>query len=186
MRWRVSLILFLAGLILAGCAGTSRQTYSFRDSLVSPYRLDSGDQLAVVVFGQPNLTKSYSIDGAGNLAMPLIGAVPARGLTERELESRISEELRQGYLRDPNVTIEVTQYRPFFILGEVRNPGQYPFVNGMTVQTAVAIAGGYTERASRRMADISRQYSGRIVQGRVGADHPVRPGDTVYINERFF
>jgi len=186
MRWRVSLILLIIGAILAGCASRPSPNSSFRDSLATPYRLDSGDQLNVVVFGQPNLTKSYSIDGAGNLAMPLVGAVPARGLTKRELEKSIGNALRQGYLRDPNVTVEIEQYRPFFILGEVRNPGQYPYVNGMTVQTAVAIAGGYTERASRRAAGISRQHSGRIVKGRVATDYPVRPGDTVYINERFF
>ncbi|MBZ0216589.1 MAG: polysaccharide export protein [Fimbriimonadaceae bacterium] len=154
--------------------------------MATPYTLDSGDRLSIVVFGQTDLSKTYAVDGGGNLAMPLIGAVPARGLTIRELENKIAQELRQGFLRDPNVTVEVQTYRPFFVLGEVRNPGQYPYVNGMTIQTAVAIAGGYTERANKRLADISRQYSGRIIKGRVGSDYPIQPGDTVSINERFF
>lgn len=178
--------LFIALAVLGSCASRPGPSHSFQDRLASPYRLDSGDRLSIAVFGQADLTKIYAIDGGGNLAMPLIGAVPARGLTLRELEDKIGQELRQGYLRDPNVTVEVQTYRPFYVLGEVRNPGQYPYVSGMTVQTAVAIAGGYTERANKRSAKLSRQYSGRIINGKVGANYPVQPGDTVNINERFF
>ena len=178
--------LFVALAVLGGCASSPAPRHSFQDNLSSPYRLDSGDQLAIAVFGQTDLTKTYAVDGGGNLSMPLIGAVAARGLTLRELEDKIGQELRQGYLRDPNVTVEVQTYRPFYVLGEVRNPGQYPYVAGMTVQTAVAIAGGYSERANKRSARISRQYSGRIINGKVGSNYPVQPGDTVNINERFF
>ncbi len=186
MRLRISVILIFAFGILGGCAGNPGYNSSFQDSLATPYRLDSGDRLNIVVFGQTNLTRNYSIDGGGNLAMPLIGAVQARGMTVRELENKIGNELRQGFLRDPNVTVEITTYRPFYILGEVRNPGQYPYVDGMTIRTAVAIAGGYTERANKRNAEISRQYSGRIVAGKVAPEYPLRPGDTVNIDERFF
>ena len=115
----------------------------------APYTLDSGDRLRVVVFGQDGLTNSYVVDVSGDIAMPLIGSVAARGLTTDQLSSRIAGLLRQGYVRDPHVAVEVEAYRPFFILGEVTQPGQYPYVANMTVETAVAIAGGFTPRGYR-------------------------------------
>ncbi len=107
------------------------------------YTLDSGDRLRVVVFGQDGLTNSYVVDASGHIAMPLIGSVAARGLTTDQLSARIAGMLRQGYMREPHVAVEVEAYRPFFILGEVTQPGQYPYVANMTVETAVAIAGGF-------------------------------------------
>jgi polysaccharide export outer membrane protein len=112
--------------------------------------------------------------------------VPARGHTLDQLERNIASRLAQGYLRSPNVAAEIVTYRPFFILGEVRNPGQYPFVAGMTVRTAVAIAGGFTPRAAKRKVSISRQIRGQVVHGSVALEHPIRPGDTINVDERFF
>ena len=108
-----------------------------RASLDAPYRLASGDRLRVIVFGQDNLTNSFSVDGAGNISMSLIGSVHAQGQTTGQLVQTIEARLRAGYLRDPKVSVEVEAFRPFFVLGEVGASGQYPFVNGMTAQTGV-------------------------------------------------
>jgi polysaccharide export outer membrane protein len=152
----------------------------------SPYRLDSGDKLRVVVFGQDGLSNSYTVDPSGSITMPLIGAVPARGLTTAALAQAISAKLRQGYIREPHVAVEVDAYRPFFILGEVTLPGQYPYVANMTVETAVAIAGGYTPRAFKFQVEISRSVDGVTTRQKVPAIYPVKPGDTVIISERWF
>jgi polysaccharide export outer membrane protein len=151
-----------------------------------PYTLDTGDKLRVVVFGQDGLTNSYSVDSAGAVTMPLIGAVPARGLTPGELSRAVAERLRRGFVRDPHVAIEVELYRPFFILGEVTYPGQYPYVPHMSVENAVAIAGGFTPRAYRWDIRIDRPATGGVVRKSVPLLTRVRPGDTVIIKERWF
>ncbi len=186
MSKRIILIISLVGALLASCSSTPEPSQAFRDSLVNAYQLDSGDQLRVVVFGQTDLSNTYSVDGGGKVAFPLIGAIQARGLTLRQFETQLSAQLGERYLRNPDVTVEVAEYRPFFILGEVQNPGQFPYVIGMTVQTAAAIAGGYTPRAQQRSAVINRQVTGRVISGEVAPNHPVRPGDTITISERFF
>jgi len=150
------------------------------------YTLDSGDKLRVVVFGQDGLTNSYSVDAGGSITMPLIGAVPARGLTTAELSAAIGARLRQGFIREPHVAVEIETYRPFFILGEVTFPGQYPYVANMTVETAVAIAGGFTPRAYHSQVVISRMVGGQTVRATVPAGTPVRPGDTITVSERWF
>ena len=113
------------------------------------YRLDAGDKLRIVVYGQEGLTNTYAIDAGGSITMPLIGSVPARGRTPAGLASEITGKLRNGYIRDPSVAVEIDSYRPFFILGEVAAPGQYPYVPNMSVESAVAIAGGFSPRARR-------------------------------------
>lgn len=186
MSMRIWLFSALMSFSLAACASDPGPSRAFNNNLASAYQLDSGDQLRVVVFGQTDLSNTYSVDSGGNVAFPLIGAVQARGLTVREFEQQIGAKLGARYIRNPDVTVEVAQYRPFFILGEVQNPGQYPYVAGMTIQTAAAIAGGYTSRARTRSAEISRQVSGRIVTDKVAADHAIRPGDTITVRERLF
>lgn len=151
-----------------------------------PYLLDSGDRLRIFIYGQPNLSRLYVVDHGGRITVPLIGAVEARGLTTAVLEGVIRARLGTQFVRDPQVTVDVHQSRPFFILGEVRNAGQYPYVSGMTVETAVAIAGGYTERASDSRFRISRRSNGMAEQIEAPADYVVRPGDTVFVFERFF
>lgn len=150
------------------------------------YTLDSGDRLRVVVFGQDGLTNSYWVDAGGNVTMPLIGSVRARGLTTAELSGTISGRLRQGYIREPHVAVEIEAHRPFFILGEVTTPGQYPFVANMTVETAVAIAGGFTPRAQRKAVTLSRTAQGQPFRGTVPLTTPIEPGDTIVIGERWF
>ena len=151
----------------------------------APYTLDSGDVLRVNVFGQENLSRQYAIDGSGYISMPLIGAVSARGTTRFQLEKKISTRLKKNYVKDPKVTVEVATYRPFFILGEVRQPGQFPYVNGMTVQNAVAIARGFTERARERKVQLKRRVDGRDITLMVPSHYPIQPGDTIYVQERF-
>jgi polysaccharide export outer membrane protein len=150
------------------------------------YRLDTGDRLRVFVYGQPNLSRLYNVDQSGNISVPLIGNVRARGLSTVQLEGAIRSRLSQGLVRDPQVTVDVQQNRPFFILGEVRNAGQYPYVTGMTAEMAVAIAGGFGERASERKVRLSRRSGAYNEVLDVTLDTELEPGDTVYVYERFF
>jgi polysaccharide export outer membrane protein len=152
----------------------------------SDYSLDSGDRLRIVVFGQDGLSNTYVVDAAGNITMPLIGAVPARGSSTPELARQIGARLRNGFIREPHVAIEIESYRPFFILGEVTYPGQYPFVPNMTVETAVAIAGGFTPRAYRWDVKVARNQGGQAYRLSVPLTYALRPGDTVTIEERWF
>ncbi len=151
-----------------------------------PYTLDAGDRLRVVVFGQAGLSSSYLVDAGGHVSLPLIGVVPARGATTQQLAQRIAARLRQGYIRDPNVSVEIETYRPFFILGEVTNPGQYPYVANMTAETAVAIAGGFAPRAFKQTIDVTRTAAGRQIRAEVPITTPLHPGDTVVVKERWF
>jgi polysaccharide biosynthesis/export protein len=151
-----------------------------------PYTLDTGDKLRVVVFGQDGLSNSYVVDASGAITMPLIKVVPARGLTTASLARAVSDRLRQGFVREPHVAIEVEAYRPFFILGEVTAPGQYAYVPQMTVEKAVAVAGGFTPRASRGDIELERLVAGAVVRQVVAAIERVRPGDTIVVGERWF
>jgi polysaccharide export outer membrane protein len=144
-----------------------------------------GDKIRVTVFRHTDLSGEFQLDGAGNFAMPLIGEVKAHGMTTRQLETRIEERLEDGYLVDPQVSVEVLNYRPFYILGEVKSPGSYPYVNGMTVLNAVALAGGYTYRADHD--DILLKRGGSNTAGmQVTGDTSLMPGDVVEVRERFF
>jgi polysaccharide export outer membrane protein len=150
------------------------------------YTLDSGDKLRVVVFGQDGITNSYFVGADGNTNLPLIGNVPARGFTTAQLAQMIAERLKQGFVREPHVSVEVEAYRPFFILGEVTTPGQYPYVANMTAETAIAIAGGFSARADKRNVQLTRNRSGQLLKGDVPLSYPLRPGDTLVVKERWF
>ena len=184
MRARLIFIAVLAGLALGGCVRSP--PLAPVPDLAGPYMLDSGDRLRVVVFGQEGLSNSYAVDPSGRITMPLIGAVAARGRTPAELQVAIAAKLKEGYVREPHVAVEIETYRPFFILGEVTLPGQYPYVSNMTVETAVAIAGGYSPRAQKHQIEISRQMNGLTEKRVVSPNYPVRPGDTIKVAERWF
>jgi len=160
--------------------------YGYGAAMQPPYTLDSGDRLRIVVFGQDGLTNSYAVDASGHIAMPLIGSVAARGLSTDQLAGAISGKLRDGYIREPHVAVEIEAYRPFFILGEVTQPGQYPYVANMTAETAIAIAGGFGPRASRESAVLIRSYNGQQMRMAIPLSYPLRPGDTVSVQERWF
>lgn len=186
MRVMLALTLSLLAVALNGCAPAARYQASVFDSMLNePYLLATGDRVRVLVFGQEALSNSYSVDASGQLSMPLIGLVPAYGVTTEQLGRNIEARLRNGFLREPRVAVEVEVYRPFFVLGEVTSAGQYPFVNGITIQNAIAIAGGYTPRGSQWSADLTRVVGGRPVTATVPITHPVRPGDTIVVRERF-
>jgi polysaccharide biosynthesis/export protein len=189
MTSRSLALLFGAAVLLSGCAHHRPYGHlpdAFALSAHEPYALASGDRLRVIVFGQDSLSNSYAVDATGHIAMPLIGSVHALGGTTKTLERAVEAKLRNGFLREPRVSVEVEQYRPFFILGEVGQSGQFPFVNGMTVQTAVAIAGGFGPRANRWSVDVTRMIEGQPLTGQLPLEAPIRPGDTITVRERFF
>ncbi|MEM6383751.1 MAG: polysaccharide biosynthesis/export family protein [Pseudomonadota bacterium] len=173
-----------AALVVAGCA-TGPRPEAFNALLAQPYMLDSGDALRITVFEQPSLSETYTVDVAGMISMPLVGEIPARGLTTDELDQSITAALRNGFLRAPDVSVEVSTYRPVFVLGEVGDAGQFPYVAGMTARSAIAIAGGFTPRASRNGVKITRTINGRVHTGRIGLDEPIRPADVITVGERW-
>jgi polysaccharide export outer membrane protein len=152
-----------------------------------PYRLGVGDEMRVITFGEERLTGQFKVNDRGEIAVPLLGTIRANGLTTTELEKSISKQLTdKKVLLDPSVSVEVLKYRPVFILGEVSKPGEYPYQPGMTVLTAVAIAGGFTYRAETDYASILRTTEKQPVEGRVPRGMEVRPGDVIDIYERYF
>ncbi|GKQ50689.1 polysaccharide biosynthesis/export family protein [Bradyrhizobium sp. Ce-3] len=207
---RAPLVCLIAALVLSGCMGRTSpvagdpalDSMAYGQPAFAPaptaiayaepappreaYNLGPGDKLRVVVYGQEGLTNSYAIDAAGAITMPLIGSVPARGRTPAGLAAEITARLRNGFIREPSVAVEIESYRPFFILGEVQAPGQYPYVPNMTVESAVAIAGGFSPRARRDQVTLTHtdaSGAGRFV---VPLGTPIGPGDTVFVGERWF
>ncbi len=161
--------------------------YAYAPANVEPgYTLDSGDKLRVVVFGQEGISGTYMVDAGGNVSLPLVGTVPARGATTQKLAQIIAERLKQGYVREPHVTVTIEGYRPFFILGEVTTPGQYAYVPNMTVENAVAVAGGFSPRAKKDNVELTRNTGAQRFTGDVPMNYPLRPGDTVVVKERWF
>jgi len=150
------------------------------------YRLAPGDRVKVIVFGHEDLSGEYEVDNEGRLTLPLIKSVQATGLTIQEIEQAITDKLQPDYLRNPKVGVVVLEYRPFYILGEVKNPGSYPYSSNLTVVSAVALAGGYTYRARKSRIVIIR--AGDPSRDKIPADDntPVLPGDVIEVPERFF
>lgn len=153
---------------------------------IGEYQLGPGDDLRVLVFGEDELSGEFSVDGSGKISMPLVGEMVASGLTVRELEQSITGALAQGYVRDPRVSVEVLNFRPFYILGEVNQPGQYSYVNGMTAVTAVAMAGGYTYRGRQDYILITRGRDPEKRERRASPNTLVYPDDVIRVPERFF
>jgi protein involved in polysaccharide export with SLBB domain len=151
------------------------------------YRLGPNDRVRIIVFNQPTLTGEYTLDGNGVLAFPLIGNVDANGQSPSQLQKTISSKLDPEYLRNPSVSAEVITRRPFYVIGEVKQPGNFPYVTDMTVLNAVAMAGGYTYRARQNNLYIKRlDASGRLVRFAATPETKIQPGDTVEIKERLF
>jgi polysaccharide biosynthesis/export protein VpsN len=157
------------------------------ESGVEGYRLGAGDRVRVTVFRHVDLSGEFQLDGEGFFAMPLVGEIQGGGLNSRQLETEIEKRLKDGgYLVNPQVGIEVLNYRPFYIIGEVNNPGSYQYVNGMTVINAVALAGGFTYRADQDDIVINRGGSHGPEVEDVLLDTEVLPGDIINVTERFF
>jgi polysaccharide export outer membrane protein len=156
------------------------------DPLADTYRLGTGDKVRVIVFGEDNLGGEYEVDSDGFVRLPLIGQVKAAGLPVHQFESDVAEKLKDGYLRDPRVSVEVLSYRPFYILGEVNKPGEYPYVNGMSVLNAVALAGGYTYRANQSQVYVRRNGQADEMSAPADQTTKIFPGDIIRVKERFF
>lgn len=150
------------------------------------YRLGAGDRVKVTVYGHPDLSGEFEIDGAGMISLPLIQQVQAEGLNLVEFEAAVTAKLKPDYLRNPRVSVEVLNYRPFYIIGEVNTPGSYPYVNGMTVINAVAVAGGFTYRARTKKLVIVRGKGPDRRRMKASQDTVVYPGDVIEVAERFF
>lgn len=175
-----------AVLAMTGCSPGSNLS-PLADSTVKTYQLGQGDQVRIITFGEDQLTGDFRVDDTGTIALPLLGSVPAAGLTTPQLSGKISEALIQRkLLQAPSVAVEVSEYRPIFILGEVSKPGQYPFRPGMTVLSAVSVAGGFTYRAIPTRASIIRTEGDKAVEGRATRQAFVEPGDVITIFERIF
>jgi polysaccharide export outer membrane protein len=183
MRWLPILTVVLM-LPVAGCATTRPATYLVETK--GPYELDTGDTVRVTVYGDAELTTTYRVDDAGAIAFPLVGPVLVRGTTTNVAAQRVASALANGYMRNPDVAIEVGEYRPFFIQGEIGNAGQFPYVHGMTVRSAISTAGGFSDTADRNQAVVYRRQHDQMVKGNVDLDFPIFPGDTIVILERWF
>ena len=173
-------------LMLAGCA-PGADLPSLPEATSETYRLGSGDQVRVITFGEQQLTGEFRVSDSGNIAVPLLGVVAAAGLTPGELGNRIAGSLQEKKLfSHPSVSVEVIHYRPIFVLGEVAKPGEFPYQPGMTMLTAVAVAGGFTYRAVQQYASDVRLIERHAVEGRIDRKTVLQPGDVVTIYERIF
>jgi protein involved in polysaccharide export with SLBB domain len=175
---------FALALLTAGCL-TSDPT---QPAVGSPteLRVAPGDKIRIVVFGEDKLSGDYQIDNDGNISMPLAGTIKGAGLTKAELEQQITTGLKSKYLRDPKVTVDVISYRPFYVLGEVSKPGEYPFRSGLNVLSAIAIAGGATYRANNSKVTIQRFGETQSTEAEQSSSVLIMPGDVVRVPERFF
>lgn len=155
-------------------------------SINTSYRLGTADKVRVIVFNEPSLSGEFTVSDSGGLSLPLIGEVNATGRTPAEVIADITNRLKNGYLLNPQVSIDVLTYRPFYILGEVSKPGEYPFATGLTVMNAVARAEGYTYRANKKKVFIKRAGEAEEKRYSLTPDLKIYPGDTVRIGERYF
>jgi polysaccharide export outer membrane protein len=179
----------LIALLLAatGCGGPGSRLPPLPAPGQEAYRLGPGDQVRIIVVGEENLTGEFRVNDSGSIALPLVGAVHAAGLTSAALEAAVAAALRRDrQVSNPSVATEVIAYRPVYALGEVNKPGQYPYQPGMTVVTAVAVAGGFTYRAVEGYAAIVRTVDGTAVEGKASRQSFVQPGDVITVFERMF
>lgn len=182
---RFFLLSLLAG-AAGGCASTIPTGDSGADVEVEEYRLGAGDELRITVFGEEDLSGEYTVNASGRITFPLVGEVDADGRTIAELTSALIAALQQDYIRQPNIAVDVVTYRPFFILGEVRTPGTYPYSANLTVVNAIATAQGFTYRADRSRVFIKHAWEDAERVYRLTTTTPVQPGDTIRVGERFF
>lgn len=175
----------LSAMALSSCQGRSGLP-NLPPAQRTTYMLDAGDKIQVTVFGEPRLTGNYTVADNGQISIPLLGPVSARNLTLVQLQGAIVSDLqKKNLVINPGVSVQIDQFRPFFILGEVAKPGQYPYVEGMTVLTAAAIAGGFTFRADKTTVSVTRKVDGVTKEFRGTRDSQILPGDTVNVFESY-
>ena len=167
-------------------ASTPSPVYADAASAPLDYKLGVADKVRILVFNEPNLTGEYLVNANGAISFPLIGDVEAAGRTATEIRDQITVKLADGYLRSPQVSIDILSFRPFYILGEVNKPGEYPYATGLTVLNAVATANGFTYRADQRHVFIQHAGDPKEKEYTLSGDIALQPGDTIRIRERFF
>ena len=173
-------------LLASACSGLNPELGENLGNKTGDLRLAPGDKVRVTVFGEDRLSGEYQIDNAGTLSLPLAGTIQGAGLTKPELEQMLTTQLKNQYLRNPKVTVDVVSFRPFYVLGEVQKPGEYPFRSGLNVLSAIAIAGGATYRAHTSKVMIQRSGSVEMTEYPQSPTILVMPGDVVRVPERFF
>lgn len=176
----------MLGACASGPASGNTQDVGAGGASAPSYRLGSGDEIKVTVFGEADLSGAYVVDGDGQITMPLVGQVVVGKLTLSEASTSLESRLKDGWLRDPKVTAELTKGRPYYILGEVNKPGEYPFSAGLTVMNAIASAGDFTYRADKVRILIKSADNPNEREVDLTPTTPVQPGDTIRIRERFF
>lgn len=194
MKLSALLSLFAVLLLSIGCASdgvpaqqqTATATSAADVYSADAYTLGAGDRIRLTVFGEDELSGEFAVDGSGHVSLPLIGEVLVRDMTVREFQKAVETALLDGFLKDPRVSAEVISHRPFYILGEVKRPGTYPYQSGLTVLNAVATAEGFTYRANERFVFIRREGETDERKYPLTSSTPVRPGDTIRVSERFF
>lgn len=184
-RWLLLCGLFLSSVVAAE-ENNPQAPPNQGSAALNEYRLGSGDLLKITVFNQEDLSGEYTINGAGQISLPLIGDVNAKDLTVKQVEHGIINKLKPDYLLNPRVSVQVLNYRPFYILGEVKEPKSYPYVDGMTYLNAVAIAGGYTYRAKEDFVVVVHMNDPQKRELTLNMDEKVLPGDVIHVKERFF
>lgn len=189
---RLSLSVAVIFLLLSACAGATGPVISSGDRYVQAtgagedYRLGSGDKIRISVYNEPTLSGEFSVTADGLLSLPLIGDVKVAGKSAGEVSATIQEMLGNGYLKDPKIGLEIVTYRPFFILGEVKTPGQFPYATGMTALNAIALAQGFSPRAQKSVVYIRQAGRTDEIAYKLTPDLRVLPGDTIRIGERYF
>ena len=183
---RILAVLLLA-LVPIGCA-REQEAIAPPAPMAAPadYQLGTGDKVRVTVYGEDDLSGEFDVDGGGFVRLPLIGQVKAAGHSVHDFEGVVAEKLKGGYLKNPRVSVEITNYRPFYIIGEVNKPGEYPYVNNMSVLNAVALAGGYTYRASESDVYVRRNGGKDELKEPADGTAKILPGDIVRVPERLF
>lgn len=182
----------LAGVVLSALffmtpAASLAQAQPTGGRVIPEYHLGAGDKVRIITYGEESLSGEFFVSGSGKIAVPLVGELPATGLTAREFAASVESALRDGdLLKEPKVSIEVLNYRPFYILGEVEKPGTYPYTSDLNVMNAVATAGGFTYRANQKKVFIKRQDSDKEEEFSLDPTTKVAPGDTIRIAERLF
>ena len=184
----VSTITLIGALLISSLIWAQDEVTQLMDpvGVTESYRLGAGDNLQINVFNQADLTGEYSLDGNGRFTMHLIGKINAAGLTATELEALLIDKLKPDYLVNPRVSVRVQNFRPFYIIGEVKSPSSYAYVDGMSYLTAVAIAGGFTYRAKKGDVYVVRGDDPEREETKLDVNEKVRPGDIIRVAERLF
>jgi protein involved in polysaccharide export with SLBB domain len=181
--------LLAVALLVSGCSSgtlSESEKQSLALAATEPATLQPGDKIRVVVFGEQGLSGEYELDQAGQISVPLAGTLKVQGMTQAGLEQALAKKFRSQYLRNPKVTVTIASLAPYYIIGEVKNPGQKTYRSGLNVLTAIAIAGGPTYRASRDTVQIQRRGEAKMQQYPISAAVPVLPGDVIKVPERYF